>query len=719
MLFKFFVYKFKFIVIFLLTYNFLFSYDNEIKFDFNKLKYGIYFNLNTNFYNSNFSKLENFPLCCQKFNSGFGSGYSFGFLTKYDLFDKFQAELRFGILNTSANFEEKDYLYLGLDDYPIYGNIKYTIESNFYSLSLMPIINYNFFNNLYLKSGFNFSILLDNSYYQSEDLSNGLFKDTHLPYRNRYNSELNNLSSINLSWVIGTSYEYQPKFDSNLIINPEILFSLPLNSLHNDVDLLSYGLSFGFNLTYKIDFPKATRYDYQNIYKIDTIDVLSYQIKDTTIKLGFETVSIDTTFEKDANYYLITNKISRTDTMYIPKKSNLTVTVKAVGVDDSSEYEDFNMVIRQVSYFNMTPLLTYIFFDYNTSKIPERYRLLTKEEVENFRIENLYNLSTLELYQQIFNIIGYRMRKYPDASITLTGCNTDVGEEKFNLILSKERANVIKDYLVKVWGIPEERISLKARNLPKIYSFRNTEEGKQENQRVEIYSDKYELIEPIIINDTIRTTSPNIIRFYVNTLRDTLITNWNLYAFQENDTLKKFSGYSDPPKYIDWNIDFEKNTIPKFNTPLNYYAEIYDVLGNKSQSNLGKIDLTQKKIEKSLNVVGENVVEKFSLILFDFDDTSLSQYNERIKNYINSRLSPNSKVYISGYTDNLGDDNYNLTLSDKRAKELAKSLGIDEKNARGFGESVLLYDNSLPEGRFYCRTVQVIVETPVRTNNGK
>jgi arginase family enzyme len=35
---------------------------------------------------------------------------------------------------------------------------------------------------------------------------------------------------------------------------------------------------------------------------------------------------------------------------------------------------------------------------------------------------------------------------------------------------------------------------------------------------------------------------------------------------------------------------------------------------------------------------------------------------------------------------------------------------------KGLGESVLLYDNSQPEGRFYCRTVEIVVETPIEKN---
>ncbi|MEI6089253.1 MAG: hypothetical protein WCR42_02265 [bacterium] len=34
-------------------------------------------------------------------------------------------------------------------------------------------------------------------------------------------------------------------------------------------------------------------------------------------------------------------------------------------------------------------------------------------------------------------------------------------------------------------------------------------------------------------------------------------------------------------------------------------------------------------------------------------------------------------------------------------------------NVQGVGEDTLLYNNDVPEGRFYCRTVQIVVKTPI------
>ena len=60
-----------------------------------------------------------------------------------------------------------------------------------------------------------------------------------------------------------------------------------------------------------------------------------------------------------------------------------------------------------------------------------------------------------------------------------------------------------------------------------------------------------------------------------------------------------------------------------------------------------------------------------------------------------------------------GNDDFNLRLSTQRAQAVAKALDHPNVIARGVGETILLYSNDTPEGRFYCRTVDIISETPM------
>jgi len=52
-------------------------------------------------------------------------------------------------------------------------------------------------------------------------------------------------------------------------------------------------------------------------------------------------------------------------------------------------------------------------------------------------------------------------------------------------------------------------------------------------------------------------------------------------------------------------------------------------------------------------------------------------------------------------------------LSTARAKSTADALEFKNVNYLGKGEYDLLFDNSTPEGRYYCRTVVVEVRIPV------
>ena len=49
------------------------------------------------------------------------------------------------------------------------------------------------------------------------------------------------------------------------------------------------------------------------------------------------------------------------------------------------------------------------------------------------------------------------MQKFPDANLTLIGCNDGYSTEKNNRDLSGKRAIAVKDYLIKNWNISESR----------------------------------------------------------------------------------------------------------------------------------------------------------------------------------------------------------------------------------------------------------------------
>lgn len=77
--------------------------------------------------------------------------------------------------------------------------------------------------------------------------------------------------------------------------------------------------------------------------------------------------------------------------------------------------------------------------------------------------------------------------------------------------------------------------------------------------------------------------------------------------------------------------------------------------------------------------------------------------------------NPNYKLIIDGHTDSQGDDNANMTLSEKRAAAVKKYLvnkGVSESrlSSRGFGETKPKATNDTSEGRATNRRVEFTVE---------
>jgi outer membrane protein OmpA-like peptidoglycan-associated protein len=75
---------------------------------------------------------------------------------------------------------------------------------------------------------------------------------------------------------------------------------------------------------------------------------------------------------------------------------------------------------------------------------------------------------------------------------------------------------------------------------------------------------------------------------------------------------------------------------------------------------------------------------------------------------------PGLRIAIEGYTDSVGGDEYNMRLSENRAKAVreflvAENLSAEAVTAQGFGKSNPVADNSSASGRQMNRRVQLVV----------
>jgi outer membrane protein OmpA-like peptidoglycan-associated protein len=137
----------------------------------------------------------------------------------------------------------------------------------------------------------------------------------------------------------------------------------------------------------------------------------------------------------------------------------------------------------------------------------------------------------------------------------------------------------------------------------------------------------------------------------------------------------------------------------------------------KESGDIVEVKYVQRK-QQLAERKGYRVREKYALILFDYDSDEIKDRNQIIMNRIIKRLEqfPQAQVTITGHTDNIGKDDYNLALSDRRALVVNDQIALAGATApgkvsySGAGPFAPLYDNALPEGRALNRTVTVALE---------
>jgi outer membrane protein OmpA-like peptidoglycan-associated protein len=110
-------------------------------------------------------------------------------------------------------------------------------------------------------------------------------------------------------------------------------------------------------------------------------------------------------------------------------------------------------------------------------------------------------------------------------------------------------------------------------------------------------------------------------------------------------------------------------------------------------------------------------------VLFDFNKYTLKpEARERLARISGIVLAyPDLKLEIDGYTDAVGSDEYNQTLSDKRAETVrdylvGSGVGMNSVAARGMGKADPVADNSTAAGRQLNRRVEMIVSGDVIGN---
>ncbi len=413
----------------------------------------------------------------------------------------------------------------------------------------------------------------------------------------------------------------------------------------------------------------------------------------------------------------------------VPKPS---ASIRAVAISSTGVKSDVvRMTVEEIRTRNADPVLNYIFFDASSSEFPNRYVTYPTPEAAEREFQGSserHDVKLMDLYRETLNIVGDRLRKFPKARMTLIGStdNSDdrsVGNSDAALLaLARKRAEVARNYLMSVWKIDPARLKIEATLLPARPSPSGTEDGRAENRRVEFRAEGSDsamlrLTAPVTVTNIEHLATPDLIRLHPSVTTRAGILRSHATVSAGGIVLQNFGNDSTHTgEEKEWAPTEE--TLNKLRDSLDIDYDVSDSAGNHAHAHssipLDIIRVTSDRPER---------IERFSLILFGFDEAQLGTRNDRSIRSA-AEMIPNvpvKRVLIQGYTDEMGDPAHNDALSEARAnhvkmrlEDLLRTELIDpaalDIRSQGRGSHDPPYDNQLPEGRFFSRTVNITIE---------
>ncbi|PKQ65183.1 hypothetical protein BZG02_03525 [Labilibaculum filiforme] len=137
-----------------------------------------------------------------------------------------------------------------------------------------------------------------------------------------------------------------------------------------------------------------------------------------------------------------------------------------------------------------------------------------------------------------------------------------------------------------------------------------------------------------------------------------------------------------------------------------FYSKHFEMLNDQEKSNPQQLAIFLDRIEKGKEIVLRNV-------FFNVDSWDILPKSEIELNRLFTLLQtyPKLKIEIAGHTDTTGTKEYNLNLSNNRAKEICQYLilkGIDTARLtyKGYGASQPIASNQTEEGRALNRRTE-------------
>ncbi len=622
-----------------------------------------------NIHSARFSKLGTYPSCCPEFTDGSGlawfAGAWFGWRLSpsMTLLGRLTASSESGLLSD----QERSFVADLRDTAKVVNALfQHDLRASLLSIGIEPLLAFRVVGSLDLMIGARAGVVVTRRFQQTETLTEPADYGTFLGDDRVWvdtQADIPSAASLRLSAVAGVRYLLPMGPRKKSFLAPELMVHIPLTGVANgvqwNVTQIRLGIALGWSLVKDIDTvpPKPQQ---QPPPQASPPPVIAF-----TPPL---------------------------------------VSTRLIGIDvDGSELPNQSVRVEQTQVTTLHPMLGHVYFDAVQSVLPDRYR----NGIERAKRDTLRLLPREALHAELF-IIAQRMVRNPRARLTLTGTTAGVGADQ-GPQLARARAQTVRDVLVEL-GVPDERIDVQSRNTPqKMTNASDTTESRlaiEENRRVEIVASSPDITAPLTLGSTDVDVSPSSYRIVSSIVSVLPITSASVELRHADRVLTRAARPRVPEDTIEVTLS-DEDIAALSDGPIVASVIARDSIGQTSSAQATMRVEVSAVSKGRVENLGTTQIERYQLILFDFNDVTVSGANARLLAMIRSRITPATRVRIVGATDVMGSSEYNADLSLRRAREVARQLQVSDPEVVGSGEQDARFDNSLPEGRAYNRTVIV------------
>ncbi|MCS7176606.1 MAG: OmpA family protein [Candidatus Kapabacteria bacterium] len=338
------------------------------------------------------------------------------------------------------------------------------------------------------------------------------------------------------------------------------------------------------------------------------------------------------------------------------------------------------------------PIVTAVFFEHDSARVPERYVR------RNVPLEEIFSLDPLTAHRYVLPYVAEVLRRNPAAQVVLEGA-TSAEDESGGEELARQRCEAVSQAL-QALGVPAGRISTRWRLLPRVPSNPAYPEGRAENRRVDIVIQNAASIE--YVRQQLFSEFVGVARLRIDCRSFDERASLELRA-SCSDTLLRLpchDGVVELP--LQCRLPAESPGLP---------LVVSATVPSAGTATDAHMELALQEYPRDSVLLD---TRRFRAILrFDYNSSVLtSEVEERLRQLV-AILPRQARVRIYGSSDALGTERRNVELTAERAQRTAEFL---RRLAPGLQVQTLplpaarKFPEDLPEGRFLNRSIWVEVE---------